>query len=112
MIAFSATKRGLTDRETTMEDTHAWVMNADGSNRHELATIDNRQGAPQWSPDGRSVYITVQERGNVRLYRQPIDGGKPELVINDRGSVGAYSVSKNGAIAYTFSGRAIRLSFT
>ncbi len=104
MIAFSATKRGLTDRETTMEDTHAWVMNADGSNRHELATIDNRQGAPQWSPDGRSVYITVQERGNVRLYRQPIDGGKPELVINDRGSVGAYSVSKNGAIAYTFSG--------
>ncbi len=104
MIAFSATKRGLTDRETTMEDTHAWVMNADGSNRHELATIDNRQSAPQWSPDGRSVYITVQERGNVRLYRQPIDGGKPELVINDRGSVGAYTVSKNGAIAYTFSG--------
>jgi dipeptidyl aminopeptidase/acylaminoacyl peptidase len=104
MIAFSATKRGLTDRETTMEDTHAWVMSADGSNRRELATIDNRQSAPQWSPDGRSVYITVQERGNVRLYRQPIDGGKPELVINDRGSVGAYSVSKNGAIAYTFSG--------
>ena len=32
-----ATKRGLTDRETTMEDTHVWVMNADGSNRRELA---------------------------------------------------------------------------
>ncbi len=104
MIAFSATKRGLTDRETTMEDTHAWVMNADGSNRHELSTLDNRQGPPQWSPDGRSVYITVQERGNARLYRQPIDGGKPELIINDRGSVGAYSVGKNGAIAYSFSG--------
>ena len=61
------------------------------------------RGTPQWSPDGRSVYFTVQERGNVRLYRQPLAGGKPELVINDRGSVGAYSVAKSGAIAYTFS---------
>ena len=44
LIAFEATKRGLTDRETTMEDTHVWVMNADGTNRREVGTIDNRQG--------------------------------------------------------------------
>ena len=44
MIAFLSTKRGLTDRETTMEDTHVWVMNADGSNRREIGgAIDNRQ---------------------------------------------------------------------
>jgi len=104
MIAFTATKRGLTDRETTMEDTHVWVMNADGSNRHELATLDDRQGPPQWAPDGRSVYFTAQERGNVRLYRQPVSGGKPELVVGERGSVGAFSVARSGAIAYTFSG--------
>src|SRR5438093_6673077 len=28
-IVFQATKRGLTHRETTMEDTHVWVMSAD-----------------------------------------------------------------------------------
>jgi dipeptidyl aminopeptidase/acylaminoacyl peptidase len=102
MIAFRATKRGLTDRETTMEDTHVWVMNADGSGRRELATIDNRQGAPQWAPDGRAVYFTVQERGSVHLYRQGLDGGKTEMVINGRGSVGSFSLAKSGATAYTF----------
>jgi dipeptidyl aminopeptidase/acylaminoacyl peptidase len=123
MIAFRATKRGLTDRETTMEDTHVWVMNADGSNRRELATIDNRQGAPVWAPDGKAVYFTVQERGSVHLYRQGLDsakvasqtagerrelhpgtvgGGGAEIVINGRGSVGSVTVSKAGAIAYTF----------
>src|SRR5882724_5061147 len=102
MIAFRATKRGLTDRETTMEDTHVWVMNADGSNRRELATIDNRQGAPVWAPDGKSVYFTLQERGSVHLYRQAVESGKPELLLSGRGSVNAFSVAKSGAIAYSF----------
>jgi len=35
-IVYLGTKRGLTDRETTMEDTHVWLMNADGSARREL----------------------------------------------------------------------------
>jgi len=46
-IAYQATKRGLTDLETTMEDTHVWLIDADGSHRRELGSgIDNRQGAP------------------------------------------------------------------
>ncbi|MGH9703855.1 MAG: S9 family peptidase, partial [Candidatus Acidiferrales bacterium] len=104
MIAFSATKRGLTDRETTMEDTHVWVMNADGSNRHELAAFDDRQGAPQWAADGRWIYFTAQERGNVRLYREAVEGGKPEAVVNERGSVGNFSTGKAGAVVYVFGG--------
>jgi Tol biopolymer transport system component len=38
-IVYSGTKRRLTDRETTMEDTHAWLMNADGSNRREIGAV-------------------------------------------------------------------------
>jgi dipeptidyl aminopeptidase/acylaminoacyl peptidase len=102
MIAFRATKRGLTDRETTMEDTHVWLMNADGSDRRELAILDNRQGPPVWAPDGKSVYFTLQERGNVHLYRQPLDTGKPEMLLSGRGSVNAFSVAKSGALAYSF----------
>jgi len=102
-IVYQATKRGLTDLETTMEDTHVWLMNADGSNRRELTSmIDNRQGAPSWSPDGNAIYFTVLERGNVRLYRMPIAGGQPEVIVNDRGSVGAWSVSSNNVIAFAF----------
>lgn len=102
-IVYRGTRRGLTDRETTMEDTHVWIMNADGSNRREIGNaIDNRQGTPQWAPDGGSVYFTVQERGSNHLVRLPISGGQPEYVVNDAGGVGAWSVGKNKAVAYSF----------
>src|SRR6202048_224406 len=54
-----------------------------------------------WSPDGRSVYFQVEERGNVRLCKMPAAGGKPEIIVGDRGSAGSWSVGKNGALAYT-----------
>ncbi|HEY4764781.1 MAG TPA: S9 family peptidase [Candidatus Sulfotelmatobacter sp.] len=102
-IVYRGTRRGLTDRETTMEDTHVWIMNADGSNRREIGSaIDNRQGTPQWAPDGSAVYFTVQEHGNNRLVRLPIAGGQPEYLVSDIGGVGAWSVGKNKAVAYTF----------
>ncbi len=103
-IAYQATRRGLTDLETTMEDTHVWLISADGSQRREIASVDNRQGEPVWSADGSSLYFTVQERGNIHLYRLPVSGGQAEVVLADNGTVGAWSVAKNGAIAYTISG--------
>ncbi len=104
-LVYLGTKRGLTDLETTMEDEHVWVIGADGRNRRELgAAIDNRQEDPIWTPDGASVLFNVQERGETHLYRMPLDGGTPERVVADRGSVGAISVSRNGSIAYTFAG--------
>jgi len=102
-ILFRGTRRGLTDRETTMEDTHVWVMNADSSDRREIgAVIDNRQGTPHWSPDGNSVYFTVQERGSNYLMRLPISGGKPEYVVKEPGFVGAFSVAKEGVVYYSY----------
>lgn len=102
-IVFSGTRRGLTDRETTMEDTHVWVMNADGSDRREIgAVLDNRQGTPEWAPDGSAVYFTIQERGSNYLVRLPITGGKPEYVVKDIGSVGSWSLAKDGTLAYSY----------
>ena len=101
-IVYEATKRGLTDLETTMEDTHVWVVDAEGGNRRELGGgIDNRQHEPGWSPDGRSVLFTVQERGSVHLYRMPTNGDKPTAVVNAPGTVGAWSAQGN-RIAYVF----------
>jgi dipeptidyl aminopeptidase/acylaminoacyl peptidase len=100
-IAYLGTRRGLTDRETTMEDTHVWVMNGDGSNRREIgAAIDNRQGAPRWASDGSAVYFSVQERGSSHLVRLPLAGGQPEYVVKEDGSVGDWSAGSSGAIAY------------
>lgn len=105
MIAFLATKRGLTDRETNMEDTHVWVMNADGSNRREIGeAIDDRQMSDEWTPDGSAILTQVQERGNIHLYRIPVNGGAPKKAIGDVGSVGAFSMRKDGALTFTFAG--------
>jgi dipeptidyl aminopeptidase/acylaminoacyl peptidase len=91
-IAYEATKRGLTDRETTMEDTHVWLMDASGKNRREIGKeLDARQGEPQFSSDGNWIYFTAQERGEVHLYRAPVSGGKPQAVLKDRGTIGAFS---------------------
>jgi dipeptidyl aminopeptidase/acylaminoacyl peptidase len=102
MIAYQGTTRGLTSSETTMENTRLWVMNADGTGRRELGTIDNRQGAPAWSRDGRHVYFTVQERGRVALYRVPAAGGRPDPVIQERGRVGSWSLGPRDEVAYSF----------
>jgi dipeptidyl aminopeptidase/acylaminoacyl peptidase len=116
-IAYQATKRGLTDLETTMEDTHVWVVGADGANRRELGRgIDNRQGAPEWTADGRAVLFTVQERGSASLYRLPLsctadapgrrrlgEGGCPaEKIAGDAGTIGAFSTARS-VLAYTLS---------
>lgn len=103
-IAYLGTRRGLTDLETTMEDTHVWVMNADGGGRTEIGkVVDNRQGAPEWAPGGQSLYFTVQERGNIRLYSLPVQGGAALPVIAERGQVGSWSVAKGNRVAYAFS---------
>ncbi|HUQ91727.1 MAG TPA: S9 family peptidase [Bryobacteraceae bacterium] len=104
-IAYQGTRRGLTDLETTMEDTHVWVMNADGSNRKEVGSaMDNRHGEAEWSSDGRHVYFNVQERGQTKLYRVSAEGGPGELVVGERGQMGAWSLGKGNRLAYAFTG--------
>ncbi|MBL8176693.1 MAG: S9 family peptidase [Bryobacterales bacterium] len=104
-IAYIGTRRGLTDLETTMEDTHVWTVNADGSNRREIGrVVDNRQLSPAWSPEGTHIYFTAVERGNTRLIRLPASGGVPDAVVKDRGTVGSFSVARNGRFAFAFTG--------
>ena len=103
-IAYLGTRRPLTSSETTMENTHVWVMNADGNSRHEVReSLDNRQGPPRWSADGQSLYFTVQERGDTYLFRIPAEGGQAQRVVSDDGSMGAWSMAKqNGGATVAY----------
>jgi len=107
-IAFQGAERDLTSSETTMEDTHIWLMDADGGNRREIgAAIDNRQEPPGWSADGKSLFFGVRERGSTRLYRLPVSGNgterDPELIHDQAGGVVSWSVSREGTLAYAAS---------
>ena len=108
-IAFLGTTRPLTSSETTMEDTHVWVMDAEGRGRREVGrAIDNRQGHPEWAPEGGSLYFTVQERGSVRLYRLAASGGSPQVVAptpREPGAVGSWSIARGGRVAFSMASR-------
>jgi dipeptidyl aminopeptidase/acylaminoacyl peptidase len=102
-IAFLGTRRGLTDLETTMEDTHVWIMNADGTGRTETGkAVDNRQGPPEWTDNGNHLLFTALDRGSTHLYRLPVKGGSPQLIVDAPGQVAGFSES-HGKIAYGLS---------
>ncbi len=101
-IAYLGTKRELTSSETTMEDTHVWTMNADGTNRQEVVRIDNRQGAPHWSRDGQWLYFSIQDHGNTHLYRHNPRDGQTTKVLQDWGSVGSWSLGADGTVVYGY----------
>jgi dipeptidyl aminopeptidase/acylaminoacyl peptidase len=104
-IAFLGTKRGLTDRETTMEDTHAFLIDPDGGHRQEIgASIDNRQHFLHWAPDSSAVYVAYQERGSTHLARLPMGGGQPETIVGGVDGVGEFSVGKT-MLAFTLGTR-------
>lgn len=101
-LAFSGLMRPVTSSETNMENPSTWVMDlASGARVQVGAGIDEVQGRPQWSVDGRWVYFTVQSRGSVGLYRVPTAGGKSERIgpaLNQRGSVSSFAVAADGTV--------------
>lgn len=103
-IAYTHTTRPVTSMETTAEDTHLYIMNADGSGAHLVpGQADDRYGMPQWSADGTSLYFTLQVRGQVLLEREAAAGGAPQVAIRGAGSLArAWSMAKSGALAYAY----------
>ena len=70
-----------------MEDTHVWVMDADGANRREVGRRDRQPAGRAGVVAGRrdAVYFTVQERGSVRaLPAAALAGGDAEAVVPPR----------------------------
>jgi dipeptidyl aminopeptidase/acylaminoacyl peptidase len=85
-IAYTATKRDVTTIDSVAEDTHVWVVSANGDTRTELtADLDRRARAPRWSADSHTLFFLAGEHGRSLLYRVPVEGGKtrPLIVDND-----------------------------
>src|SRR5262249_41942937 len=53
-IAYLATKRVITTIDSVAEDTHAWVISAQGEESREISKeIDRRVSTVKWLPDGK-----------------------------------------------------------
>ena len=120
-IAFSGTTRELTSSETTMEDTHVWVMRADGVGRIEVGQSSTtararRSGRPTagsftspcrsaatsgWRPAGTARPAGGGRRGAGLVAYSLAAGDRADAGRQRPGSVGAFSVVK-GRLAYAF----------
>ncbi len=99
--------RGYDDKLKSYQQTDLYVMNADGSNVANLtADYDRSIGAVQWNGanliaqaevDGDIEILEITPNGNVSTLLKGVGGtsiGRPY-------ASGAFSVARNGAIAYT-----------
>lgn len=64
---------------------NVWIAHADGSGARRISDEDDGavRTSPEWSADGKSVYVS---RHRIRLdryelWRHPIDGGTAELIV-------------------------------
>jgi hypothetical protein len=98
-IAFAAVAQGYTNPQI-------WVERADGSAPPRPLTNDTSKNyAPEFSPDGRSLYFTSL-REPQGIYRVPSFGGTPELVIPNGYSA---KISPDGnTILYGYRGQLVR----
>jgi serine/threonine protein kinase/Tol biopolymer transport system component len=60
-----------------------YVMNADGTNAHPLATSLDVRDPPSWSPDGKFIAVAADEGDGSRLFKAPVDGGAPVRLVDE-----------------------------
>jgi hypothetical protein len=61
-------------------------MNADGTDSRRIAEELDVRGTPAWSPDGQWLAIAANRDGKPQLFKIPVGGGIPILLVN------AYSI--------------------
>lgn len=66
--------------ESDVDHAEVWVMNADGSGKHQVTSDGTRDWYPTWSPDGRTIAFRSDQTGNGDIYTIPATGG-PETQL-------------------------------
>jgi dipeptidyl aminopeptidase/acylaminoacyl peptidase len=106
---------GFDDRKFGYDNTILYVMDRNGANRRALTTsLDRSVESPLWAADGRSIYVSYEDRGEVKVARVGLDGSVRTVAEGVSGGAldrpytgGSFSVARDGTIAMT-SGSATR----
>ena len=100
---------GYNDKVQTYQVNRLYLMNADGSNKKEIATnLDRNISSLIWSPDGKGLYYKYDNHGNGKIGYAVLSGKTKKIADNLGGTTigrpyggGSYSISNTGRIAYT-----------
>jgi TolB protein len=78
-----------------------WVMNADGSDQHQVTHLGGANFGPSWTHDGKRLIFSSNYKnprsGNFDLYIVDLDGGHLQQVTTDEGFDGFPMFSPDGA---------------
>ena len=77
----------------TGKRTQLYVTSIDGTGTRRLADTLDVRGAPAWSPDGRWLAIAANRNGEPRLFKIPVGGGPPALLVDAFSTDPAWSPS-------------------
>ena len=103
-LAFVVQRRGLTQ---------LYVMNADGTGARRVAEELDVRGAPAWSPDGQWLAVAANRDGEPRLFKIPVGGGTPVLLVKEYSidpiwsPSGRFLVYSGADVGTTFSVKAV-----
>jgi dipeptidyl aminopeptidase/acylaminoacyl peptidase len=86
-----------------------YVMYSDGSNAQPVSDSLDLQGSPSWTPDGQWITSAAVEHGAPHLYRIPVAGGSPTLLVSDYALDPAWPT---GGRFVVYSGRDIGTTFS
>ncbi len=100
---------GFDDRGFGYHNVVLYVMDRDGSNPRALTTaLDRSVENPVWAADGKSVYVSYADRGEVRVARVGLDGSVRTVASGLTGAAldrpytgGEFSVARDGTVAFT-----------
>jgi len=102
-IAFTALTRPETGKDSMSEDSHIWVIGADGSNPRDLIlNLDRRCSGPFWV-NSENLIFTAQQTGRIPIYLASINGSLEEIYSGDF-RIGGYGGGLNvagGKIVFT-----------
>ena len=103
-LAFLVQKRGLTQ---------LYVMNADGTGTRRIAEKLDVRGAAAWSPDGQWLAVAANQGGEPQLFKIPVGGGTPVLLVKEYSidpiwsPSGQFLVYSGADVGTTFSVKAV-----
>jgi dipeptidyl aminopeptidase/acylaminoacyl peptidase len=108
-LAFLVQRRALTQ---------LYVMNADGTGTHRIAEELDVRGALAWSPDGQWLALAANRDGEPHLFKIPVGGGTPILLVKEYSTdpiwspSGRFLVYSGADVGTTFSVKAVNADGT